>query len=131
MRDMINMTFRAVGIVLAAIAFASLASSALASEYEVKALPEVGRCVKVATGTGTYEGSKCVTVETGNKGKYDFQPLTTALAEVQKPTFSVLGTEVVLTTAGAPTITCITGAISGEYTGPKSSSEKAVFDGCT
>ncbi len=115
-------TALAVGVIASSVAVATPASAA-------EALPEVGRCVKVETGTGTYEGAKCVTVDTSGHGKYDFEPLVSA--PVGGPTFAVAGGPVTLATTGLPTIGCTSSSISGEYTGPKSSTEKAVFSGCT
>ena len=116
----------AVVTTLAATAAGAIAAVAPASGSE---LPEFGYCVKVPTGTGAYRGSTCVTVETGTKGKYEFQPLSTSMTEA-KPTFAVAGTVATLKTSGLPAITCASASISGEYTGPKTTTAKAVFGGC-
>jgi hypothetical protein len=106
---------------------AALAPSASAAEYEVHALPELGRCVKVTPGTGTYRGGSCIKVDPGGKGKYDWIQLT---AEEER-TFSGSAGSSTLVTAGHTTITCSTATISGEYTGPKNATVNITFHSCT
>jgi hypothetical protein len=106
---------------------ASVASSASAAEYEVKGLPELGRCVKVAPGAGVYKGGSCVTVDKNGKGKFNWIQLTAA----EKQTLSGTAGETTLTTVGHTTIKCLTATISGEYTGPKTATVNIVFHSCT
>jgi hypothetical protein len=105
------------------------ASSASAIEYEIKGMPEVGRCVNVPTGTGVYKGSQCLAVEHSSKklGKYNWIPAS----QTEKLTFSGAGGESVLTTVGHSTIKCIAANLSGEYTSPKKATVTIEFQGCT
>jgi hypothetical protein len=104
-------------------------SNASAAEYEVKGMPEVGRCVKVATGTGVYKGANCLAVEHSSKklGKYNWIGATLS----EKLTFSGSGGESVLTTEGHSTIKCIAANLTGEYTGGKTATVSIEFQGCT
>jgi len=104
------------------------ASSASALEYELKGMPEVGRCVKVATGAGVYKGAQCLAVEHSSKklGKYNWIPAS----QTEKLTFGGSGLESVLKTEGHPTIKCIAANLTGEYTGPKKASVTIEFQGC-
>jgi hypothetical protein len=104
------------------------ASSASAIEYELKGMPEAGRCVKVATGAGVYKGSQCLAIEHSSKklGKYNWIPAS----QSEKLTFSGAGLESVLTTVGHPTIKCIAANLTGEYTGPKKATVTVEFQGC-
>jgi alpha-tubulin suppressor-like RCC1 family protein len=90
-------------------------------------LPEVGRCVKVATGTGIYKGAQCLTLETGNKGKYNWVPVSAT----EKQTFSGAGLETVLTSEGHPTIKCVATNITGEWRGPKTATVQLELQACT
>jgi hypothetical protein len=104
------------------------ATTASASEYEVRALPELGHCVKVATGTGEYKGSICVTHEVvgGSRGKYNWVPAS----GTEHLTFEGAGIEVKLATAGHSTIECVVTNITGTITGPKTATAKMEFQGC-
>jgi hypothetical protein len=126
-----HVKLRLTGATLAAMAVLGSAAAVMPAGAAAEALPEVGRCVKVTTGTGTYEGAKCITVATGTMGKYDFEPLSAELAAAEKPTFALSGGVATLKTKELQTITCTSTTMTGEYTGPKSSTEKAVFNGCT
>jgi len=113
---------------LAALALSAVAcSSALASSvYEVRGLPEIGRCVKVPEGTGVYRGSICVTKETKGKGKYEW----TQASVTEKLTFTGGGLETRLLTAGHPGIKCIASNLTGEWTGGKTANVTIEFQGC-
>jgi len=91
------------------------------------ALPEVGRCVKVAKGTGAYKGGACVTHATGGGGSYEWMPVT----GTEKQAFAGSGSSPIITTAGHTTLTCVTGNYSGEWTGPKNASVQIELQGCT
>lgn len=95
---------------------ATATASASAAEYELAGLPEIGRCVKVPTGTGTYLGGKCLTVATPGRGKYEWMP---GPGEKAKFTFST--EQLVLQGAGAPklTITCEFAEGEGSYVDSK------------
>ena len=91
------------------------------------AVPEWGKCVKVATGTtGAYTGATCVTKATKVPGKYEWHPLTSE----EKDTFSVSATEITLGTEGRLPVKCTIGNISGEYKGPKTASVKIELQAC-
>ena len=94
--------------VLAISAFA--AANASAALYDVKALPEAGRCVKVALGTGVYRGSGCTVKATAGKGSYEWVPASVT----EKLTFTGSGLETTLATTGHPTIKCLAANLSGE-----------------
>jgi hypothetical protein len=90
-------------------------------------LPEAGRCVKVASGTGKYSAASCLTLATRPTAKkYEWMPVSAT----EKPVFSGSGLETTLTTAGHSTIKCIGANISGEWTGPKTASVNVEFQGC-
>lgn len=104
----------------------ALPATASAAEYGVHALPEVGRCLKVAKGThGEYKGIHCVSVATGSKGRAVWEPVSSAA------TFKMTATSVVLATPGHPTVSCPNATLTGEWTGPKSASGEFEFTGCT
>jgi alpha-tubulin suppressor-like RCC1 family protein len=91
-------------------------------------LPEVGRCVKVAVGTGKYSGASCLTLATKPTAKkYEWMPVSVT----EKPAFSGSGLETTLTTVGHPTIKCLATNLSGEWSGPKTASVNVEFQGCT
>jgi hypothetical protein len=95
------------------------------ARYEVRALPELGRCVKVASGGG-YKGSSCITHESGTKGKWEWTPASAS----ENVTFEGAGTEVVLASAGHPSVKCIVANITGTVTGPKTATAKIEMQGC-
>jgi hypothetical protein len=105
-----------------------LAASASAGEYNLKMLPEIGRCVKVGGG-GEYKGARCIRSEPG-VGKYNWLSGPGA-----KKNFSgTLQEPIDLEThgAGASMLNCNSAEAEGEYTGPKNLKvTKLVFHGCT
>jgi hypothetical protein len=111
-------------LVLGAIA----ATSASAAEYEVRALPEIGRCVKVPLGTGEYKGSLCVTREVakGERGKYNWVQANAT----ENLTFEGGGTNVKLVTTGHSTIICVVANVKGTLTGPKTATTEIELQGC-
>jgi alpha-tubulin suppressor-like RCC1 family protein len=91
-------------------------------------LPEAGRCVKVAPGTGKYSSGSCLTpAKRESAKKYEWMPASVT----EQLGFSGSGVETTLTTAGHSTIKCIGAALSGEWTGPRTASVTAEFHGCT
>jgi hypothetical protein len=107
---------------------AVLAVSAMAaSSASAVTIPQVGRCVKVATGAGAYTGPQCLALETHKKGKYEWIPVSSS----EKQTFLGSGGETILATTGHSTIKCIAANFVGEWTGPKTASVTVEFQGCT
>jgi hypothetical protein len=99
------------GLVVALACAAALESSAMASEYNLKTLPEIGRCVRVGAGA-EYRGSHCIRAEPG--GRYAW--LSGAGA---KNKFTLATSFVKLQSAG-DVISCFSATAEGEYTGAKS-----------
>lgn len=110
--------------VLAISAFA--AASASAAVYDVKALPEAGRCVKVPTGSGIYRGGGCINKALPGKGTFEWAPASVT----EKLKFSGSGAESILATVGHPTIKCVAANITGEYTGAKTATVEIEFQAC-
>jgi hypothetical protein len=106
----------------------SVCASASASEYEVRSLPELGRCVKVATGTGEFKGGQCITPEVagGKRGNHNWVQANVT----EKLTFTSAGVEPKLATAGHPTVTCAVMNVSGTFTGPKTATSEIELQGC-
>jgi hypothetical protein len=104
------------------------ATTASAAEYEVRALPELGRCVKVALGTGEYKGALCITREAakGERGRYNWVQANAT----ENLTFEGAGIEVKLATSGRSTIECVVANLSGNITGPKTATVQIEFQGC-
>jgi hypothetical protein len=57
-----------------AVSGVGLDATANAAEYAIKALPELGRCVRVAKHTGEYGDAACTRRLRGNTGKFDWLP---------------------------------------------------------
>jgi alpha-tubulin suppressor-like RCC1 family protein len=102
-------------------------SLAFGSPSAPAGLPEAGRCVKVATGTGTYSSGTCLTpAKRESAKKYEWVPASLT----EKQAFSGSGLEPTLTTAGHSTVKCINANLSGEWTGPKTANVSVQFQGC-
>jgi hypothetical protein len=88
----------------------------------------MGRCVKVALGTGEYKGSLCITREIagGERGKYNWVQANAA----ENITFEGGGTSVKLASAGHSTITCVVANVKGTLTGAKTASAEIELQGC-
>lgn len=71
--------------------------------------PELGRCAKVATGTGKYSNATCTEKSTGN---YEWHP---GAGELKK--FSDSGSSVTLENTSGTKMTCTKAGASGEYAG--------------
>jgi hypothetical protein len=98
-----------------------------------RALPELGRCVKVkgvkeegeTVFHGAFEDATCVAENLGNVGKYEWIPGPGPLAK-----FTGTSAATVLETVGHAAIKCSAGTYAGEYTGPKTSTETVKLTGC-
>ena len=89
-------------------------------------LPEVGRCVKLATKTGAYRYAGCVVTSAAHKGSYEWLPGPGA-----KPKFAALIATPQLVTVGGKKVACSTGELSGEWTGAKTAAITTLgFEGC-
>jgi hypothetical protein len=107
-------------LLLAAVAAVALAAPAGA------AVPEFGRCLKVAGKTGEYKGQYC-TAKTlkPHTGAYEWMP-----GPGEKKKFEGLGEEVELETTAGVKVVCSASEFLGEYTGPKTETLKLVLLGC-
>lgn len=103
---------------------AAFAISAFAVADAAAAVPELGRCVKVAPKTGEYSGNRCVTPAAG-KGSFDWSPGPGALKK-----FEGTGGETTLETVGKQKIACVASIFTGEYTGAKTESVSLEMQGC-
>ena len=116
------------GLAVAYAAAAMFAGSASAYEYELKGLPELGRCVRVLPKHGNYMGATCEGSKPG-RGKYEWLPgpgetLRKFTLSVALPTFQSTG-------KSAVQIACGLGTGEGEYTGEKSLTiKKLLLEGC-
>jgi hypothetical protein len=109
------------GLVCALAAGALIASYASGSEYNLRMLPEIGRCVRTA-GHSEYRGRHCVRGEAG--GRYAW------FSGASKKGFSIHFVQVKLKSPGN-TITCTGGKGEGEYTTPKTFKlKKLTFSVC-
>src|SRR6476660_4298251 len=110
--------------VLAVSAFA--VSTASAAEYEVKGLPEVGRCKKVAFGKGTYRGGACIAVAPPGRGSWEW----TQVNATDKATFSGSGGEKTSATVGNGAIKSINDNFTGEHAEGKPARVAVKSEGC-
>jgi hypothetical protein len=102
---------------------AVIAVSAVVAATASAALPELGRCVKVAPKTGEYTGASCVNA---GKGAWDWLPGPGALKK-----FTGTGEATTLETVGKVKIECTASSFAGEYTGAKTATVTITFVGCT
>jgi hypothetical protein len=102
-------------------AFAAVAATSASAE-----LPELGRCVKVATpATGEFTRSNCIGVSKKHTGEFEWVPGPGAAAG-----FKALTSIVKIETAGGK-IGCTDAQLTGEYTGTKTVKvTKLVIQGC-
>jgi hypothetical protein len=115
------------GLIVVLVGGMLLAASAGASEYNLKMLPEVGRCKFVGQPHGEFRGKKC-TVSEPSRGGWEW--LSGAGA---KPKFTIVVKPPIefATNSTATTIKCVSGAAEGEYTSPKNLKlTKLVLEGC-
>src|SRR5260221_12680975 len=96
------------------IACATAADMASAATEEVT--PEYGRCVKVASGTGTYENANCS--KSGGTRNYRWEGFS-AVKKTHFTTVSKSETTATLETVAGDTILCTGENGSGNYTRPQ------------
>jgi hypothetical protein len=100
-----------------------LAPSALGAEYNLHALPEIGRCVKVGKGGGEFRGGACT------QGKPTARYAWRSGPSAKKLFTSSFGTTRLI--AAGDEISCVSATAEGEFTGPKSLTVKnLVLQGC-
>jgi hypothetical protein len=118
------------GMLVAVSVSLMLASGAGAAEYNMKNMPEIGRCVPVAPHTGEFAGKYCLHAVEGNNGSYNW---LSGPAESGKKKFGGSSIEPVkLVTVGGRSVICTAGGTySGEYTGAKTSTVNIVLRECT
>jgi hypothetical protein len=117
-------SFAAVGVLLASLA---LATSAVAAEYPITALPQLGRCVLVGKLKGEWAGKNCQQ-HTPGKGSYEW------IEGAEKKKFEGLTSETVVlepSTTAAHRIGCAAATYDGEYTGAKTETVTVDLIGCT
>ena len=103
--------------------FAVCAMSAVAAANASAAAPEIGRCKKVAKGSGKYSSATCTKLKAG--GEYEWT------AGAEKGKFTTKGGLAILEQKGGSAVACKTEASGGEYTGPKTIAGVVVtFTGC-
>jgi hypothetical protein len=107
---------------------AVFAANASAGEYNLKARPEIGRCLSVPSG-GEFRGKRCTLSEPG-KGKSSWHSGPGAKQKFSGPVRE--GFKIVPVGFANGEINCITnGEIEGEYTGPKNLTiKKLLLKGC-
>jgi hypothetical protein len=106
-----------VGLVAALAASAALAGTASSAEYNVKGLPELGRCLPASPKkTGNYGGTKCIKAKAHGRVQWTpagaGKPGMKLMFHLIEPKFESSG-------AHAAVITCNTATSTGEYTGEK------------
>lgn len=101
----------------------AFAISAVATASASAEAPEMGRCVKVALGTGHFATAKCTSHKTG--GEFEWLP------GAGKTKFTGVGGVGTLETVKKLRVTCKTEVSSGEFTSPKTAGNIQVkFTGC-
>ena len=93
------------GVAVCALTAVTAASAAAFSP------PEVGRCVKVAAGTGKFSSGTCIKEKAG--GSYEWLP------GAEKNKFKTTGGVGTLVTVGGTTVVCKTQESGGEFNSPK------------
>jgi hypothetical protein len=92
--------------------------------------PEIGRCIKVAAGTGGYGNAGCTAA--GGERKYEWYSAV-GPKPLLKPHFTAKSKELTephLTTKGGLVISCTGETASGEFSGVKSIAAVLTFTGC-
>lgn len=112
--------------VVALLAIAGVgAASASAAEYELRNLPEFGRCGTAVAKTGEYNGKNCIAHKAAG-GNHSFLPGPGA-----KKKFTAFGEGIALETTGKTTIECGGAEETGEYnTNPKTETVTVNLIGC-
>ena len=105
---------------------ALLATSASASEYNLKMLPEIGRCVRVGSHS-EFRGPRCSRSEPG-VGRYAW---ISGLSAKNKYTGTLRGPIELGTHSSTTSVNCSSATFEGEYTGPKNLTiTNLVLTGC-
>lgn len=76
-------------------------------------LPELGRCVRVPTGTGAFLGDACVAFSEAHAGRFDFLE-----GAGGRPGFAAPVGRMTLQTASGITVACSSGEVQGQWGGP-------------
>jgi len=103
------------------------AGAASAEEYPLTGLPEIGRCVKVATGTGKFNFSNCIAVDKdGGDGSWEWKP-----GPGEHGTFKMRVSSVTFQTVGGGKDNCTLGFLTGQYAnGKEVKISKVTLQGC-
>jgi hypothetical protein len=105
-----------------------MATAALAVGSPAQAaVPEAGRCVKVAIGKGAYRDGHCLTRETGTTGRWEWMPASTT----ENLTFSGGGIQGRIAIAGHEAVECAVANLKGTLTGPKTATAELELQGCS
>ena len=105
---------------------AACACGAIAASSASAALPELGRCVKLATKTGAFRGAGCVALNTKHTGEYEFESGPGA-----NKAFKLIFPGMTLENTSAHKLLCTNGQLTGEFTGAKSLKiSKVLLEGC-
>ena len=111
----------------------NLAVASASNVLAQRALPELGRCVKL-TGEkvgkevhyhGSYTAADCVEENQFHTGAYEFFP-----GPGEHKAFTSKSSAVTLETVGGKKVKCVSSQGTGEYTGPKSATESITLTGC-
>jgi hypothetical protein len=103
------------------------ARSGQTSEYNLKNLPEIGTCV-LGGGAAEYRGKKC-TIAEPPAGKYNWRSGPGAKPKFAGPVTPPV--ELIPAGNASAKVTCTSGEIAGEYTGPKNMKiTKLLLFGC-
>jgi len=107
----------------------ALAVAASAGEYNLKMLPEVGRCVKVGRGAGgEFRRGGCVQSEA--TGTWQWRSGPGAKPKFTGTAHAAFKLNPQNTGSNGP-VSCNTVEVAGEYTGPKNLKTTLTFKGCT
>jgi hypothetical protein len=88
------------------------------------ALPEFGRCVADASGTGQYENASCTTPSSGGSGSYEW-------TAPSRPDFDFTSGPARFTTASGLTVACAASTtLEGEYSTGQTAAIELTFTGC-
>ncbi len=98
----------------------------LAASSASAALPEIGRCVKLAGKTGVFNRANCLGVSKTHTGEFEWNPGPGASTSTK-----VILNGMVLETTTASKISCSNGQLTGEFTGAKTEKiTEVVLQGC-
>jgi hypothetical protein len=89
-------------------------------------LPELGRCLPLASGTGKYKTAACTTKSAGeDSGKYEWQPWPTA-----NDHFATEGGAATFETEHKSIVKCTANTLGGEYLSSQTATAGITFTGC-